>query len=594
MKNRFAIKSLLSVCLAVGLVFSPLNFPLVAQSASLLDETPLAQEVITDGGDTGEPPADQPETETSTEAQPSEAVPPEAPVDPDPKVPAVSESPAPAIETEPAVDVPFITDSPAMLEYTPAVDSTSAPADHDIHTDILPADIPDAAKPVEVLTAEQPVEVNLTDQAGDPIGETQDTPEGNPSEEVSPSDVSPVQETAKEPTQATSSAILVRYSPDTSLEELTARLSELGYTVSASDSESKALLVNVPAGQEVVLAGQLQAMTGVQSAGAAYEASILELIPDDPLYPLQTYLQTIQAPGGWQYFTGSSKVIVAVIDTGIDLSNPEFTGRLVQGYDFINDDPDAMDDHGHGTHVAGTIAATGNNGTGITGLDWSAKIMPVKVLNSAGKGTEMSVYNGIIYAVDHGAKIINLSLGFNGYSELVASAVAYANAHGVTLVAAGGNSGSNTITFPASLPQVIAVGSVNNDGSHAYYSNTGSALDVVAPGTNIFSTNLGGPTYKTGTSMSTAEVTGLVSLLKGIYPLTTGQIETNLQVSSKDLGTSGWDKTFGHGLIQVRDAILQLFHFMTLLEGDKEGEEESPTPVFYPTFTPTPTFLPRP
>ncbi len=558
------------------------------------DGTPAPQEevVTEDDGDTGEPPADPPEAETPVDEQSPDTAPSDTPAEPDPPVPGVSESPAPAVETEPVEDVPATPDSTAPEESAPAVETTLGPSEPDIQTENYSVDVQDPLLPTDEPISEPSVQENSSDPAIEPINESQVTPDGNLSVDESAADLPFTQELTEETTPSASAAILVRCAADTSLNDLTARLGELGYTVSATDADSQALLVNVPAGQESVHTGQIQELAGVQSADVAYEASALELIPNDPLYPLQTHLQTIQAPGGWQYFTGSSKVIVAVVDTGIDLSNPDFAGRLVQGYDFINNDPDAMDDNGHGTHVAGTVAATGNNGTGISGLDWSAKIMPVKVLNSAGKGTEMSVYNGIIYAVDHGAKVINLSLGFNGYSELVASAAAYAHEHGVTLVAAGGNNAGDSITFPASLPHVLAVGSVNSDESHAFYSNTGSALDVVAPGTNIFSTHLGGPIYKTGTSMSTAEVTGLVSLLKGIYPMTTEQIETNLQVSSKDLGKSGWDSTFGHGLIQVRDSILQLFHVLTLSEGDKDGEEEAPTPVFQPTFTPTPTFLP--
>lgn len=591
MKNRFVLKTLLAVFLAVGLIFSPLNLPLVAQSARLQDGTPAPQEVVTDGEDTGEPPAESSDSVAPAEAQPSESAPAEEPVESDPQVLAISESPAPPAETAPSADAPVITDSPVpQVESAPAVETTPVPAEPDSLAINLPADVPDTTISTEEPIAQHPVEESLTDPAVAQVSESQDAPEENPLVEESAVDATEVQEILEETSQAENAAILVHCTADTSLDDLAARLGELGYTVSASDAESQALLVNVPSGQETILSGQIQALAGVQFAGAAYEASALELVPDDPLYPLQTYLSTIQAPGGWQYFTGSSKVIVAIIDTGIDLSNPDFSGRLVQGYDFINNDEDAMDDNGHGTHVAGTVAATGNNSTGIAGLDWAAKIMPIKVLDSAGKGSEMSVYNGIIYAVDHGAKVINLSLGFNGYSTLVASAVAYAYDHGVTIVAAGGNNAGDSIIFPASLPHVIAVGSVNEDGSHAFYSNSGIALDVVAPGTNIFSTNLGGPTYKTGTSMSTAEVTGLVSLLKGIYPLTSEQVESNLQVTSKDLGKSGWDSTFGYGLIQIRDSILHLFGVLARLEGDRSVEEETATPVFHPTFTPTPVF----
>jgi subtilisin family serine protease len=562
MKNRFFFQSLLAVLLAVGLLLSPLNAVLVVQSARLYDETAApAEEIIDIVENTSEPASDPADESSLEEAQPSEVVPSEEPAAMED--PVITESTPQPMETEAVVVATIVpesadsqvTDQPAVLQET-----------------TLPAGDQPSLQPSETEELTQPADIEITPEA---IVES-----GTIFEETQPGGVA---------SNAERSQMLVKYDPAISLEDLTSRLNELGYSI--RESAAGYLVVDVPTGQDVQAASLLQSISGIQSAESVHTASALDLVPNDPAYPSQPNLLTIDAPGGWQYFTGSSSVIVAIIDTGVDLSNPDFAGRLVQGYDFVNNDDVAMDDNGHGTHVAGSVAATGNNGILMAGLDWSAKIMPVKVLNSSGKGSELSVSQGIMYAVDHGATIINLSLGFTDVSPMVAAAVEYAHQHGVTVVAASGNTGS-LVTFPASMPDVIAVGAVDNDENWQSYSNYGNALDVVAPGTNVLSTGLSGPIYKTGTSMAAAQVSGLASLLNGIYPLTPAQVKTTIQSSSKDLGTTGWDVYFGSGLIKVREAILQLLAWLHPAHYEEPQEEELPTPVFYPTFTPTPTAFP--
>ena len=390
----------------------------------------------------------------------------------------------------------------------------------------------------------------------------------------------------------TSGKIFVQYDTHLSLEEITAALNLLGLMVSEPAVSSGMLVVDVPSGFEMESAVLAQSASGVQSASPVQMATAMDLIPNDPQFVDQQNLTMIDAAGGWDYTTGSGSVIIAVIDTGVDFTNTDLSGRFVQGYDFVNNDTNAMDDNGHGTHVAGIIAATGNNSYGIAGLDWSAKIMPIKVLNSSGIGTELNVYYGILYAVDHGAQIINLSLGVENYSALVASAVEYAYQHGVTVVASSGNTNS-AVTYPAALPHVIAVGAVDDSENHAVYSNHGAELDVVAPGNSILSTSSTGLTTKTGTSMAAPQVTGLVSLLKSIYPVSPGQAKTAVETSSKDLGTTGWDEFFGNGLIQVQKAIEWLLARLASATPREPADESVPT-IVYPTFTPTltPTMTP--
>lgn len=567
MRNRFVFQSLLAVFLAVGLLLSPLNAALVAQSARLSDETPMpVEEIVEDVEVASEPVSDPPNESLPEEAQSSSD---ELP----------SQEPA-------AMEDPVIIEStPQPQESAAAVVATPVPENAGFQVPDQPAAPQETGMPAQVQPSFQPQATEEPAQAADLVLTTDTLLE---TEVLTETLVEETQSGGDVPEEQ-SSQVLVRYDTSFSPEDLSSRLNEMGYSI--RESAAGYYVVDIPAGNDEKAISMLQSISGIQSAEGVYTASALDLIPNDPAYPSQPNLLTIDAPGGWQYFTGSSAVIVAVIDTGIDLSNPDFAGRLVPGYDFVNHDDVAMDDNGHGTHVAGSVAATGNNGILISGLDWSTKIMPVKVLNSSGKGSELDVYQGIMYAVDHGAQVINLSLGFSGYSTLVASAVEYAHQQGVTVVAASGNTGS-AVTFPASLPEVIAVGAVDNDENWQIYSNYGNALDVVAPGTNILSTGLTGPIYKTGTSMAAAQVSGLASLLNGIYPQSPAQIKTTIENSSKDLGTSGWDEYFGSGLIKVREAILQLLAWLHPPRQQEPQEEEAPTPVFYPTFTPTPTTFP--
>jgi subtilisin family serine protease len=247
----------------------------------------------------------------------------------------------------------------------------------------------------------------------------------------------------------------------------------------------------------------------------------------------------ISAPEAWQITTGNPAVIVAVLDTGIDLRNPDFADRLwtnpraghdgyvgdLHGWNFVDNNGNLQDANGHGTHVAGILAATGNNGHGIAGVDWNAQIMPLKILGSNGMGSIDSAVSAILFAANHGARVINASWGGNEFSDAMEGAVAYAASKGCVFVTAAGNDSLNndfaTNEYPANfqLPNELSVAAIDASGNLASFSDYGAhTVDLGAPGVNVFSTVPGGFATYSGTSMATAFVSGVVSLLAGQNP----------------------------------------------------------------------------
>jgi subtilisin family serine protease len=195
----------------------------------------------------------------------------------------------------------------------------------------------------------------------------------------------------------------------------------------------------------------------------------------------------IGADKTWSESTGSG-VIVAVIDTGVQLDHPDLVGQITTGYDFINFDDQANDENGHGTHVSGIIAAA-NNGSGTVGASYSVQIMPLKVLNADGWGYLSDVAKAIYYAADHSARVVNMSLGSSSDSSVVKDAVRYAYNKGVLLVAAAGNDSGAPCNYPAAYEDVICVVATDQDNKIASFSNIGGEL--AAPGVSNYSTYLG-------------------------------------------------------------------------------------------------------
>jgi len=238
--------------------------------------------------------------------------------------------------------------------------------------------------------------------------------------------------------------------------------------------------------------------------------------PNDPRYPEQWALPAIGAPSAWaQLSTDAQKVTVAVVDSGICASHPDLAGRIVAGWDFLENDAVPQDDFGHGCSVSGVIAANMNDGIGIAGVAPNAQIMPLRVLNASGVGAYSDVAAAIVYAADHSAQVINLSLGGSNPSSSLEDAVNYAISKGVIVVAAAGNNGTEGALFPAAYPDVIAVGSVDSNMQHSSFSNYGSQIDIWAPGSNILTTKRDGSYgLVSGTSFAAPYVAGAEAIEK--------------------------------------------------------------------------------
>lgn len=291
--------------------------------------------------------------------------------------------------------------------------------------------------------------------------------------------------------------------------------------------------------------------------------------PNDPLLTYQWGVHKVRLIPAWRKELGTrAPVTVGVVDTGVDLSHPDLTGRFVAGADFDELDTDPSDPNGHGTHVSGVIAANAGNRSGIVGMSWGAKIMPLRACNQGGACSDFSVAASMAHAIVNGARVVNLSLG-GPDDECRAPYVAtaeLARARGVLLVASAGNSGNdeNPTIYPAACDGYFGVGATNSNDERANFSSYGSWVDISAPGETILSTLppeddrvfFPGYGFASGTSMAAPHVAGVAALLFSLHPeWTPAQVEQRISETAVDLGRPGRDDRFGAGRIDARAAV---------------------------------------
>ena len=377
--------------------------------------------------------------------------------------------------------------------------------------------------------------------------------------------------------------ILVKFKPEVGKAKVGKINSKHGSFVRRTSPYTGTRRIAIPEGKTVAEMVKLYQEEDVVEYAEPNHIAYALMTPNDPYYGYQWHLDNavyggINMESAWDLSTGSG-VTIAIIDTGIAEQATDLAGTcFVAGYDFVNNDYYPHDDNGHGTHVAGTVAQSTNNDLGVAGVAFDACLMPVKVLDSGGRGTDFDVADGIIWATNNGAEVISLSLG-GPESTTTKNAVAYAYGEGVTIVAAAGNDGPNgTPGYPAAYDDyVIAVGATRYDETVSYYSTCGGYVDIAAPGGDITvdqnndgygdgvlqqtfqKTGQGtqwGYYFMQGTSMATPHVSGVAALLisKGVAT-TPAEVREALESTAEDKGDPGWDPEYGWGIVDAYAAL---------------------------------------
>ena len=377
--------------------------------------------------------------------------------------------------------------------------------------------------------------------------------------------------------------------------------------------------------------------TGKQSENPGISATSANY-PNDPgfknLWGLQNTGQApfygtagadIRAPEAWSVTTGSPGVIIAVVDTGVDYTHPDLSANIwknpreslngrdddgngyvddIRGWNFVLKSNDPMDDNGHGTHCAGTIAAVGNNGIGIAGTAWNVKIMPLKFLNSQGSGYISDAISAILYANKMGASIISNSWSGTGYSQSLKDAI---DASSAVVICAAGNSGANSDNnpqYPAAFTSsnIISIAATDYHDRLASFSNYGvNSVDIAAPGVSIYSTSRAGTyQYMSGTSMAVPHVTGVAALIKSKYSSSSATQVKNILLSNTDPISALSGKIATGGRLNAAKALGQISPTPTPTKTPSPYPTSTPaptptrTPSPYPTYTPAPTVTPTP
>lgn len=517
---------------------------------------------------------------------------------------------APAASAQNAAsDTPTETSAPTL---TPLPTDTLAATDA---SSVSETPVPDATTtPEAVPVTETPLPTSAL-----PPGDTP-TPDITSTESPTPDSFTPTPVALDPEAEFVADEVLVKLRLGYSLEAIEDSFDEsMGDVEVENDDEELAsslgvFIFKVPAGQVAQIIATLQSNPAVEFAEPNYIAQAF-FTPDDPDFGQQPYLWNIQVPQAWDVTTGSPGVVVAVIDTGVDVAHPDLATKIWsnlgeigtdpsgndkrtngadddgdgyvddwQGWNTVANTASVLDDHGHGTHVAGIIAADTNNMQGMAGVAPGALIMPLKALDSTGFGTYAQVAEAILYAADHGAQVINLSLGGPSPSGLLEAAIDYAYTHGSIVIAAVGDSGSLGVNYPANYPNVVGVGATDSNSQLASFSTYGDAVNLVAPGVDIYST-YPSDTYAqfSGSSMAAAHVSGVAALLASLPQFDTpDKIRAALQSSAADFGDPGWDMYYGFGLVQA-------FAAMNYAPGGTPTQTPTALPTETPTLGPTPT-----
>lgn len=314
-------------------------------------------------------------------------------------------------------------------------------------------------------------------------------------------------------------------------------------------------ILRVPADQQGRI---LEALRRHPNIAFAESEEIVEpdYTPDDPYYGKQWHLPKIGGPSAWDATTGRADIIIAILDTGVDPTHPDLSGLLVPGWNFYDNNSDTRDVYGHGTTVAGSAAAMGNNGVGVASVSWQCRIMPIRISSTTGGATLSAMASGVTFAADHGARVANISYNAAGRSSTVQAAARYMQERGGVVTVSSGNDGVY-IDSPDN-EYVLVVGATGSSDSVTSFSNSGPHVDLTAPGSSIYSTaNGGGYRSASGTSFSAPITAGVAAMVMSVNPNLTGrQVQDILKQTAVDLGPAGYDTSYGHGRVDVHAAVL--------------------------------------
>ena len=379
--------------------------------------------------------------------------------------------------------------------------------------------------------------------------------------------------------------LLVRYRPGVANDVAEYLEKASGARKTGEIQQVRVRVLQVPEGSEGSAVRMLAADPRVEFVERDATVAVTNTTPNDYWWPSEWAQVKTRTNAAWDLTRGSASVVIAVLDTGVDLSQPDLQGKLVAGYNVLSGTSDPSDDNGHGTWAAGVAGAASNNTIGVASYCWGCSLMPVKVLGADGTGTMSAVASGIIWATDHGARVISMSLSGSIGTTTVQSAVQYAHSRGVVLVAAAGNYGNSAPTYPAAYQEVLGVAGTDPNDALYSWSSYGSWVKLAAPGCNYTTGRNGWYGSFCGTSAATPAVAGIVGLAFSYAPAAPSTtIETAIESSSIKLGT------LAYGRVDAYASLLAL--------GAPAGSSTTPAPAPAPapslTPVPSPSSSPTP
>jgi len=355
------------------------------------------------------------------------------------------------------------------------------------------------------------------------------------------------------PVQRVEGRLLVKAKPGVSDAAVQALLASQGAQEKSAIKQIGLRVVNVPPAKLDAVLEALKRHPSIEFAEPDYLLPP-QITPNDTYYSSGWHLPQISAPAAWDVTTGSSNVIIAILDTGVNAAHPDLAAKIVPGWNFYDNNSDTSDILGHGTPVAGAAAAATDNGEGVASVAWKCLLMPIRVSDTNGFGILSAIAHGLTYAADQGARVANISFRASG-SFTVSNAAAYFQAKGGVVTVSSGNEG--VFDGTPDNPFVLTVGATDTSDSLASFSNTGSNIDLCAPGVDIFTTGVGGDYGSgTGTSFSAPIVAGVAALVFSANPTLSGiQVQDILKQSADDLGAPGWDTSYGWGRVNAYKAV---------------------------------------